>query len=218
MYFKNTLKKFFVKDGSRDLCWLFIGLIFLFNFALIKMSDWIWLTTLGFTILSSAIFRYITTDSIFYDELLKIKDKKEIISYIFSKNIFTVLFLVFFVVILSVILYIFGRLNASMITNIDVNIIAKQLFYVLGTENVILLFSNKPVKSYKKGLKRNLNDDISIGLDNYRSMIPSIVSNIIFNIIFFYFNTNLNIYIAITYYVICISVFIIYKQTNKKYH
>lgn len=210
MYFKNTLKKFFVKDGSHDLCWLFIGLIFLFNFALIKMSDRIWLTTLGFTILSSAIFRYITTDSIFYDELLKIKDKKEIISYIFSKNIFTVLFLVFFVVILSVILYIFGRLNASMITNIDVNIIAKQLFYVLGTENVILLFSNKPVKSYKKGLKRNLNDDISIGLDNYRSMIPSIVSNIIFNIIFFYFNTNLNIYIY-SNYLLCDLYFCFYN-------
>lgn len=82
---------------------------------------------------------------------------------------------------------------------------------MLGTENVILLFSNKPVKSYKKGVKRNLNDDISIGLNNYRSMIPSIVSNIIFNIIFFYFNTNLNIYTGVTYYVICISVFIIYK-------
>lgn len=78
MYFKNTLKKFFVKDGSYDLCWLFIGLVFLFSFALIQMSDWISLTTLGFTILSSAIFRYITTDSIFYDELLKIKEKKEI--------------------------------------------------------------------------------------------------------------------------------------------
>ena len=218
MYFKNTLKKFFVKDGSYDLCWLFIGLIFLFSFALIKMSDWIWLTTLGFTILSSAIFRYITTDSIFYDELLKIKEKKEIISYIFSKNIFTILFLVFFVMILSIILYMFGRMSTSVITNIDINVIAQQLFYVLGTENVILLFSNKPVKSYKKGVKRNLNDDISIGLDNYRSMIPSVVSNIIFNIILFYFNTNLNIYTAVAYYVICISVFIIYKQTNKRYY
>lgn len=218
MYFKNTFKKFFVKDGSYDLCWLFIGLIFLFSFAFINMSDWIWLTTLGFTILSSAIFRYVTTDAIFNDELVKIRQKKEIIAYIFSKNIFTILFLAFFVMILSIIFYTFGRVNISTKMNIYINIIAKQFFYVLGTENIILLFSNKTVKSYKKGLKRNLNDDISVGLNNYKSMIPSIASNIIFNIILFRFSTNLSIYTAVIYYIICIFIFIIYKQTNKKYH
>lgn len=218
MFFKNTFKKFFVKDGSYDLYWLFIGLIFLFSFALTNMVDWIWLTTLGFTILSSAIFRYVTTDAIFNDELVKIREKKEIIAYIFSKNIFTILFLVFFVLIISIILYIFSRLNIVTKTNIDINIISKQFFYVLGTENVILLFSNKTVKSYKEGLKRNLNDDISVGLNNYKSMIPSIVSNIIFNIILFHFNTNLSMYTATIYYIICISIFIIYKQPNKKYH
>lgn len=56
----------------------------------------------------------------------------------------------------------------------------------------ILLFSNKAVKSYIKGLKRNLNDDIYIELNNYKQ-IASIASNIIFNIILFRSNTNLSI-------------------------
>lgn len=215
MYFKSTCKKFFVKDGSYDLYWFFIGLIFIFSFAFFTMPDWIWFTTLSLTILSSAIFRYITTDSIFRDELVKIRDKKDLIAYILSKNIFTILFLAFFVLLIAGVFYIFDRVNIAMKANIDINMLAIQELYVLGTENLILIFSNKLVKSYKKGLRRNVADDISVGLNNFKSMIPSLVSNLIFSIILFRFASNLNIYKAVIYYIVCISVFIIYKQ--KKY-
>ena len=217
MYFKSTCKKFFVKDGSHDLYWFFLGLIFIFSFAFFTMPDWIWFTTLSLTILSSAIFRYITTDSIFRDELIKIRDKKDLIAYILSKNIFTILFLAFFVILLAIIFYIFDRVNMAMKANIDINMLAIQELYVLGTENIILIFSNKLVKSYKKELSRNVADDISVGLNNFKDMIPSLVSNLIFSIILFRFASNLNIYIAIIYYIACISVFIIYKQKSIDY-
>lgn len=215
MYFKSTCKKFFAKDGSYDLYWFFLGLIFIYSFAFFTMPDWIWFTTLSLTILSSAIFRYITTDFIFRDELIKIRDKKDLIAYILSKNIFTILFLAFFVLLLAGVFYIFDRVNIAMKANIDINMLAIQELYVLGTENIILIFSNKLVKSYKKGLRRNVADDISVGLNNFKDIIPSLLSNLIFSIILFRFASNLNIYKAIIYYIACISVFIIYKQ--KKY-
>ena len=215
MYFKSTCKKFFVKDGSYDLYWFFLGLIFIYSFAFFTMPDWIWFTTLSLTILSSAIFRYITTDFIFRDEFVKIRDKKDRIAYILSKNIFTILFLAFFVALLTGIFYIFDRVNIGVNANIDINMLAIQELYVLGTENLILIFSNKQVNSYKKALRRHVADDISVGLNNFKSMIPSLVSNLIFSIILFRFASNINIYKAIIYYIACISVFIIYKQ--KKY-
>lgn len=217
MYFKSTYKKFFVKDGSYDLYWFFLGLIFIYSFAFFTMPYWIWFTTLSLTILSSAIFRYITTDYIFRDELIKIRDKKDLIAYILSKNIFTILFLAFFVLLLAGIFYIFDRVNIAMKSNIDINMLAIQELYVLGTENLILIFSNKLVKSYKKGLRRNVADDISVGLNNFKDIIPSLLSNLIFSIILFRFASNLNIYKAIIYYIACISVFIIYKQKSINY-
>lgn len=217
MYFKSTCKKFFAKDGSYDLYWFFLGLIFIYSFAFFTMPDWIWFTTLSLTILSSAIFRYITTDYIFRDELIKIRDKKDLIAYILSKNIFTILFLAFFVLLLAGIFYIFDRVNIAMKSNIDINMLAIQELYVLGTENLILIFSNKLVKSYKKGLRRNVADDISVGLNNFKDIIPSLLSNLIFSIILFRFASNLNIYKAIIYYIACISVFIIYKQKSIDY-
>lgn len=217
MYFKSTCKKFFAKDGSYDLYWFFLGLIFIYSFAFFTMPDWIWFTTLSLTILSSAIFRYITTDFIFRDELIKIRDKKDLIAYILSKNIFTILFLAFFVLLLAGVFYIFDRVNIAMKANIDINMLAIQELYVLGTENIILIFSNKLVKSYKKGLRRNVADDISVGLNNFKSMIPSLLSNLIFSIILFRFASNFNIYIAIIYYIVCISVFIICKQKSIDY-
>lgn len=217
MYFKSTCKKFFAKDGSYDLYWFFLGLIFIYSFAFFTMPDWIWFTTLSLTILSSAIFRYITTDYIFRDELIKIRDKKDLIAYILSKNIFTILFLAFFVLLLAGIFYIFDRVNIAMKSNIDINMLAIQELYVLGTENLILIFSNKLVKSYKKGLRRNVADDISVGLNNFKDIIPSLLSNLIFSIILFRFASNLNIYKAIIYYIACISVFIIYKQKSINY-
>ena len=181
------------------------------------MPYWIWFTTLSLTILSSAIFRYITTDYIFRDELIKIRDKKDLIAYILSKNIFTILFLAFFVALVAGIFYIFDRVNIAMKANIDINMLAIQELYVLGTENIILIFSNKLVKSYKKGIRRNVDDDISVGLNNFKDIIPSLLSNLIFSIILFRFASNFNIYIAIIYYIACISAFIIYKQKSIDY-
>lgn len=66
MFLKKTVRKFFIKDGSHDLYWFIFGLVILFVFAFLSMPYCIF--CLGIGVLTSAIFRYITTDSLFYDD------------------------------------------------------------------------------------------------------------------------------------------------------
>ena len=87
MFFNKTIKKFFIKDGSNDLYWFLFGLGFLFTFALIKMPQWIFCFGIG--VLTSAIFRYITTDDLFYEKFLNLNTRSKKFKYILSKNMFT---------------------------------------------------------------------------------------------------------------------------------
>lgn len=102
MYLKKTVRRFFIRDGSYDLYWFLFGLVFLFTFATIRMPQWIF--CLGIGVLASAIFRYITTDDLFYEEFQNLNTRNKKLKYILSKNIFTLFFLVAFVFVLYFIL------------------------------------------------------------------------------------------------------------------
>lgn len=87
MFLKRTFRKFFISDGSHDLYRFFFGLVFLFTFALIRMPQWIF--CLGLGVLTSAIFRYITRDEMFYEKYQNLNTRNNKLKYILSKNIFT---------------------------------------------------------------------------------------------------------------------------------
>lgn len=113
-YFQLTIKKFFLKDGSIDLYAFLFGLLFLFTFAFMQLPDW--LTILASTLLASSVFRYITTDELFHEEIVNLSTPGQVIDYTISKNLFTILFeliLLFIVFLLLSFLKVFGFLSAS---------------------------------------------------------------------------------------------------------
>ena len=209
MFLKKTVRKFFIKDGSHDLFWFLFGLIFLFTFALLSMPQWIF--CLGIGVLTSAIFRYITTDSLFYDDFKNLYNRKDRLNYILSKNIFTILFVGFIILIVLLVIDIISKIFLPTKINLEFKLLITLILYILGAENIILIFNNRMIPSYKSGYKRNIKEDIKVGIENIKSMMPSLFVNIIIIIFIFMFKIDLTIFARIVYLLASIFIFAIYK-------
>lgn len=195
MFLKRTFRKFFIRDGSHDLYWFLFGLVFLFTFVLIRMPQWIF--CLGLGVLTSAIFRYITRDDLFYEEYQNLNTRNNKQKYILSKNIFTFFFLAAFVLILYFISNIGIKLGFIASNNFEFKILFNIITYILAFENIFLTFNYKMLPSYKSGRKRDYSEDLEVGMTNLKSMIPSIILNIILVVLVFKYNINLNFFAGI---------------------
>lgn len=210
MYLKKTVRRFFIRDGSYDLYWFLFGLVFLFTFATIRMPQWIF--CLGIGVLASAIFRYITTDDLFYEEFQNLNTRNKKLKYILSKNIFTLFFLVAFVFVLYFILNIGIKLGFIAANDFEFNILFNIITYILAFENILLIFNYKMLPSYKTGRKRDYCEDLEVGITNLKSMIPSIILNIILVVLIFKFKFKLNLFWGVVYLLASIFIFIAYKN------
>ena len=199
MFLKQTVRKFFIRDGSHDLFFFIFGLVFLFTFAFLTMPQWIF--CLGIGVLTSAIFRYITTDALFYNEFQNLDNRIKRFDYIFSKNIFTLLFISGFVLVLYFILSIGEKIAFISAYNFEFKMIFNIIIYILASENIILMFNHKMVPSYKSGTKRYYSEDIDVGIKNFKAMIPSLIINVILSILIFTLKMNLNLFSGLVYLV-----------------
>lgn len=202
MFLKRTFRKFFIRDGSHDLYRFFFGLVFLFTFALIRMPQWIF--CLGLGVLTSSVFRYITRDDLFYEEYQNLNTKNNKLKYILSKNIFIFFFLAVFVLILYFISNIGIKLGFIASNNFEFKIFFNIITYILAFENIFLTFNYKMLPSYKTGRKRNYSEDLEVGMTNLKSMIPSIIVNIILVVLLF----KLNLFWGVVYLLASIFIFI----------
>ena len=202
MFLKRTFRKFFIRDGSHDLYRFFFGLVFLFTFALIRMPQWIF--CLGLGVLTSAIFRYITRDEMFYEKYQNLNTRNNKLKYILSKNIFTFFFLAAFVLILYFISNIGIKLGFIAANDFEFKILFNIITYILAFENIFLTFNYKMLPSYKTGRKRNYSEDLEVGMTNLKSMIPSIIVNIILVVLLF----KLNLFWGVVYLLASIFIFI----------
>lgn len=202
MFLKRTFRKFFIRDGSHDLYRFFFGLVFLFTFALIRMPQWIF--CLGLGVLTSAIFRYITRDEMFYEKYQNLNTRNNKLKYILSKNIFTFFFLAAFVLILYFISNIGINLGFIAANDFEFKIFFKIITYIFAFENIFLTFNYKMLPSYKTGRKRNYSEDLEVGMTNLKSMIPSIIVNIILVVLLF----KLNLFWGVVYLLASIFIFI----------
>ena len=205
MFIKKTVRKFFIKDGSHDLYWFLFGLVFLFTFALIKMPQWIF--CLGIGVLTSAIFRYITTDDLFYNDFQNLNTRNNKIKYILSKNIFTLFFLTAFVLLLYFISNIGINLGFIIANDLEFKLVFTIIIYILATENIMLIFNHRMIPSYKSGYKRNYSEDLEVGMKNLKSMIPSLIVNIILVVLVFTYQINLNIVTGTFFLLVSMGVF-----------
>ncbi len=202
MFLRRTFRKFFIRDGSHDLYRFFFGLVFLFTFALIRMPQWIF--CLGLGVLTSAIFRYITRDEMFYEKYQNLNTRNNKLKYILSKNIFTFFFLASFVLILYFISNIGIKLGFIAANDFEFKIFFKIITYIFAFENIFLTFNYKMLPSYKTGRKRNYGEDLEVGMTNLKSMIPSIIVNIILVVLLF----KLNLFWGVVYLLASIFIFI----------
>ena len=212
MYLKKTVRKFFIKDGSHDLYWFLFGLVFLFTFALTRMPQWIF--CLGIGVLTSSIFRYITIDDLFYGEFQNLKTRNNKLKYILSKNIFTLLYLVAFVFVLYFISNIGIKLGLIGAIDFGFRIVLSIIIYILATENIVLICSHMVIPSYKSGYKRNYSEDVEVGITNLKSMILSLIVNIILVVLLFEYNININLFVGICYLLVSTAFFCINNRVN----
>lgn len=116
------------------------------------------------------------------------------------------------VIIILNILHIFSFIDKIPIA---IDIIITQSLLVLGSENIILIFNNEMIKSYDVGIKRDEEKDISIGIDNIKSLFPSILINVVFTVLIFYFKVDFKIYRSIIYFLLCILIFVLYNSAKR---
>ena len=202
MFLKRTFRNFFIRDGSHDLYRFFFGLVFLFTFALIRMPQWIF--CLGLGVLTSSVFRYITRDDLFYEEYQNLNTRNNKLKYILSKNLFILFFLAVFVLILYFISNIGIKLGFIAANDFEFKIFFYIITYILAFENIFLTFNYKMRPSYKTGRKRNYSEDLEVGMTNLKSMIPSIIVNIILVVLLF----KLNLFWGVVYLLASIFIFI----------
>lgn len=170
-----------------------------------------WIFCLGIGVLTSAIFRYITTDALFYDDFKNLDNRKDRLNYIFSKNIFTILFVGLIILISSLVIGIISKIFLIRQINFEFKLLFTLIFYILGAENIILLFSHNRLPSYNGGYKRNFEVDLRIGLENLKSMLPSLLVNICLGILIFNFQIDVSIIKGTFLLFISIIIFVISK-------
>lgn len=209
MVFKNTVRKFFIEDGSHDLFWFIFGLVFLFIFTFSMMPRWIFY--LGIGVLTSSIFRYITTDGLFYKEFKNLDNRNKRFDYILSKNIFTLLSLAVFILIVYFLLVVGAKFAFTSYSDFNFKLVFKFIIYVLASENIILIFIHRMIPNYKSG---NINKDIEVGMKNLKAMIPSLFVNISLLVLIFIYRMNLTIVAGIFYLFVSTVVFSINKRLN----
>lgn len=212
MKLKETFNKFFIKDGSNDIFYFILGLELVFAFGLINLKAWQWVIDLALGLLLSTTFHYITRDEKYFLEELPRLKREEILPYILGKNLFSLLFSAMILIdalIICLILNWFGLIGR---VNLDIKPLITLSLFVLGTENILFILDKKPEKSYKEGHKRNAADDIKVGLENLKKLLPSIAINLALVSLFYYFKANVPIYSGILYLLVTMGIFVFVER------
>lgn len=204
MFFKDTFKRFF----DEKLIFIILTIsatVYLLLKIMIESEGLIFLFYFSISLLTSLIFREAClSDEIYFEDKKKLKNNN-ILSYILSKNLFAI----FLVSMLVIIVFLLSFLLKYKLVNIkDFFNILILILGTLASENIVLLFYNKPIfTEYPKSLI----GDKYIGLTYFKSMIPSILIDLLIGMVF-------TKYSLIYLFIICyfISIIIFYIRVKKR--
>ncbi|WP_017473105.1 hypothetical protein [Amphibacillus jilinensis] len=212
MFIRETVKVF-LKGPKIELLSLIVGLTFMLTLANIEMHHWSWLVSLGFMLLCTTIFRFITVDKKYYLNDQSKLTYKNVVDYVVSKNLFTILFVLLILSLVFVISSFFkgGQFEFQKIGNIII-----YCLFVLGSDNIIYSFNNKPVPSYASGFKRNELEDIKVGWTNLKSQLPSFIMIGLYCVIFFVIDFVPDLFSSIVYYITGFCTLIYFMKLEKK--
>lgn len=207
MFFKDTFKRFF--DEKLIFIILTISaLAYLLLKLLIEADGLIFLFYFSISLLTSLIFREsCLSDEIYFEDKKKL-NKNNILSYILSKNLFTI-FLTGVLVILVFLLSFLLKYNLVGIKDFfDILIL---ILATLASENIVLLFHNKPIiTEYPKSMI----GDKYIGKNYIKSFLPSFFIDLLITLVFERLSL---IYLFIFCYFISIIIFYIRVKNRGLY-
>ena len=207
MFFKDTFKKYF---DEKLIFIIFTNLAMVYSFLklLINGEGPTFLFYFLISILTSLIFREAClSDEIYFEDKKKL-NKNNILSYILSKN----LFVIFLVSMLVILVFLLSFLLKYKIVNIkDFFDILILILATLASENIVLLFYNKPIFTE---YPRPLIGDKYIGLTYFKSMIPSILIDLLIGMVFTKYSLK---YLFIFCYFISIIIFYIRVKNRGLY-
>lgn len=207
MFFKDTFKKFF-DEKLIFIIFTIFAMVYLSLKLLINEGGLIFLFYFSISLLTSLIFREAClSDEIYFEDKKKL-NKNNILPYILSKNLFAI-FLVNMLVILVFLLSFL--LKYKLVEIKDFFDIVILILATLASENIVLLFHNKPIfTEYPKSMI----GDKYIGKSYIKSLLPSFFIDLLISLVFERLSL---IYLFIFCYFISIIVFYIRVKNRGLY-
>lgn len=207
MFLKDTFKKYF-DEKLIFIIFTILAMVYLSLKLLINGGGLIFLFYFFISILTSLIFREAClSDEIYFEDKKKL-NKNNILSYILSKNLFTI-FLTGVLVILVFLLSFLLKYKLVVIKDFfDIIIL---ILATLASENIVLLFHNNPIfTEYPKSMV----GDKYIGKIYIKSILPSFFIDLLISLVFKRLSL---IYLFIFSYFISIIIFYIRVKNRGLY-
>lgn len=207
MFLKDTFKKYF-DEKLIFIIFTIFAMVYLSLKLLINGEGPIFLFYFLISILTSLIFREAClSDEIYFEDKKKL-NKNNILSYILSKNLF-VIFLTSMLV--SLVFLLSFLLKYKLVGIKDFFDILILILATLTSENIVLLFHNKPIfTEYPKSMI----GDKYIGKSYIKSLLPSFFIDLLITLVFKRLSL---IYLFIFCYFISIIVFYIRVKNRGLY-
>lgn len=197
MFLKDTFKKYF-DEKLIFIIFTILAMVYLSLKLLINGAGLIFLFYFFISLLTSLIFREAClSDEIYFEDKKKL-NKNNIISYILSKNLF-VIFLTSMLV--SLVFLLSFLLKYKLVDIKDFFGILILILATLASENIVLLFHNKPIfTEYPKSMI----GDKYIGKNYIKSFLPSFFIDLLITLVFERLSLT---YLFIMCYLISIIIF-----------
>ncbi|QQN56638.1 hypothetical protein I6H46_03265 [Anaerococcus obesiensis] len=177
MFFKDTFKKYF-DEKLIFIIFTILAMVYLSLKLLINRGGLIFLFYFFISLLTSLIFREAClSDEIYFEDKKKL-NKNNILSYILSKNLFTI----FLTGVLVILVFLLSFLLKYKLVGIkDFFDIIILILATLASENIVLLFYNKPIfTEYPKSMI----GDKYIGKGYIKSFFPSFFIDLLITLVF----------------------------------
>ena len=207
MFLKDTFKKYF-DEKLIFIIFTILAMVYLSLKLLINGGGPIFLFYFLISILTSLIFREAClSDQIYFEDKKKL-NKNNIISYILSKNLFAIFLTSMLVILVFLLSFLLKYKLVGIKDFFDIIIL---ILATLASENIVLLFYNKPIFTEHP---KSMVGDKYIGKTYIKSILPSFFIDLLISLVFK--RSSLK-YLFIMCYLISIIIFYIRVKNRGLY-
>lgn len=207
MFLKDTFKKYF-DEKLIFIIFTILAMVYLSLKLLINGAGLIFLFYFFISLLTSLIFREAClSDEIYFEDKKKL-NKNNILSYILSKNLFAIFLTSMLVILVFLLSFLLKYKLVGIKDFFDIIIL---ILATLASENIVLLFYNKPIFTEHP---KSMIGDKYIGKSYIKSILPSFFIDLLISLVFKRLSL---IYLFIFCYFISIIIFYIRVKNRGLY-